>query len=89
MLFWENKIPFIFKKFWKLIILIFGSIVTILGVIMLFTPGQGLATIIIGLSILATEFIWAKNLNIKLKNYLKNKGKEVKSYFKEGENDNH
>lgn len=56
---------------------------------MLFTPGQGLATIIIGLSILATEFIWAKNLNIKLKNYLKNKGKEVKSYFKEGKNDNH
>ena len=32
MLFWENKIPFIFKKFWKIIILIFGSIVTILGV---------------------------------------------------------
>ena len=88
MLFWENKIPFIFKKFWKIIILIFGSIVTILGVIMLFTPGQGLATIIIGLSILATEFIWAKKINKKLKDYIKKKGKDVKKIIKDGKNEN-
>lgn len=49
---------------------------------MLFTPGQGIATIIIGLGILATEFLWAKKLNEKLKNYLKKKGYELKTYFK-------
>ena len=55
---------------------------TLLGIIMLFTPGQGIATIIIGLGILASEFLWAKKLNKKLKNYLKEKGYELKSYFK-------
>jgi len=50
---------------------------------MLFTPGQGIATIIIGLSILATEYTWAKQLNLKLKDYLNRKGKKIKLYFKE------
>ena len=51
---------------------------------MLFTPGQGIATIILGLGILATEFVWAQKLNNKLKDYLKSKGKDIKNYFKEG-----
>lgn len=75
-------ITFIIKKFWKTIIFIAGFTVTLLGIVMLFTPGQGIATIIIGLGILATEFIWAKNLNIKLKKYLKSKGKDLKKYLK-------
>ena len=49
---------------------------------MLFTPGQGILTIIFGVGILATEFVWAKHLNQKLKEYLKKKGKDIKSYFK-------
>ena len=75
-------VTFIFKKFWKAIILIIGLIVTLLGIIMLITPGQGLATIIIGLGILATEFVWAKKLNEKFKKKIKEKGYELKSYFK-------
>ena len=55
---------------------------------MLFTPGQGLATIIIGLSVLATEFIWAKKINEKLKNYIKKKGKDLKTFIKDGKNEN-
>ena len=75
-------VSFIIKNFWKTIIFIVGLIITILGIIMLFTPGQGILTIIFGLGILATEFIWAKNLNQKLKKYLKKKGKNIQSYFK-------
>ena len=77
-------VSIIFRKFKKTIILIIGLIVTLLGLIMLFTPGQGIATIIIGLGILATEFVWAQKLNNKLKDYLKSKGKDIKNYFKEG-----
>jgi len=54
---------------------------------MLFTPGQGIATIIIGLGILATEFEWAKKLNIRLKEYLKSKGKKLKKYLKKRSNE--
>tara|TARA_B110000438_G_C15339627_1_gene447323 strand:- start:274 stop:510 length:237 start_codon:yes stop_codon:yes gene_type:complete len=75
-------ITFIIKKFWKTIIFVIGFIITLLGIIMLFTPGQGIATIIIGLGILATEFVWAKKINFKLKTYLKSKGRNFKTYFK-------
>ena len=75
-------VTFIIKNFWKTIIFIVGLIITILGIIMLFTPGQGIITIIFGLGILATEFIWAKHLNQKLKEYLKKKGKDIQSHFK-------
>ena len=66
-------VSFIIKNFWKTIIFIVGLIITIFGVIMLFTPGQGILTIIFGLGILATEFVWAKQLNQKLKEFLKKK----------------
>jgi hypothetical protein len=49
---------------------------------MLFTPGQGILTIVLGLSILATEFVWAKQLNQKLKKYLTKKGHKLKSFIK-------
>jgi hypothetical protein len=34
----------------------------LLGLIMLVTPGPGIVTIILGLAILGTEFVWAKRL---------------------------
>lgn len=73
---------FFIRNFWKTIIFIVGTLITIFGVIMLFTPGQGILTIIFGLGILATEFVWAKQLNQKLKNYLKKKGYNLKSFVK-------
>lgn len=73
---------FFIRNFWKTVIFIVGTIITIFGVIMLFTPGQGILTIIFGLGILATEFVWAKQLNQKLKNYLKKKGHNLKSFIK-------
>ena len=59
-----------------------GLIITILGIIMLFTPGQGVFTILFGLGILATEFVWAKHLYNRLKEFLIKKGMDIKSYFK-------
>ena len=46
----------------KLIKIVVGFTVLIFGFIMLVTPGPGIVTIILGLAILGTEFVWAKKL---------------------------
>ena len=50
------------KQAKRLIKVVIGFTVLILGVIMLVTPGPGIVTIILGLAILGTEFVWAKRL---------------------------
>lgn len=61
------------KQIKRLIILIVGITVLLIGLALLFLPGQGILTIILGLVILATEFIWAKRLLRKVKQYAKRK----------------
>lgn len=46
----------------RLIILVVGTTVLVLGLIMLVTPGPGLVVIPIGLGILSLEFAWARRL---------------------------
>lgn len=53
---------------------------------MLFTPGPGVATIVGGLAILATEFLWARRLMkrfekeaVNAKNYIFNNSKNNKN----------
>jgi uncharacterized protein (TIGR02611 family) len=41
---------------------VLGLLVVIAGVIMLVIPGPGILTIIAGLAILATEYVWAERL---------------------------
>jgi hypothetical protein len=48
------------KLAWRLLIGFFGGIVTALGLLFIVTPGPGIAVLIVGLAILATEFAWAK-----------------------------
>lgn len=56
-----------YKGMRRIFILIIGITVLILGAIMIVTPGPGVVVIIIGLAILATEFIWARVLLKKMK----------------------
>ncbi len=51
----------------KLIVLVIGLTVILLGLIMVITPGPAVVVIPIGLAILATEFLWAKRLLRKIK----------------------
>jgi uncharacterized protein (TIGR02611 family) len=44
----------------KIVVLVVGLTVVLLGIVMLVTPGPGWVTIFAGLVILATEFAWAK-----------------------------
>ena len=50
------------KQAKRLIKVVIGFTVLLLGLIMLVTPGPGIVTIVLGLAILGTEFVWAKKL---------------------------
>lgn len=44
-----------------------GFVLLLAGLIMLVIPGPGLVTIVMGLALLATEFLWARQLLARLK----------------------
>lgn len=55
------------KQAKRVISVLFGFTVLLLGVIMLVTPGPGIPAIVVGLAILGTEFVWARRLLKKFK----------------------
>jgi uncharacterized protein (TIGR02611 family) len=52
------------KRYLKIV---FGFTLLVLGFVMFFTPGPGWLTILLGLGILAAEFVWARRLLDRLK----------------------
>jgi uncharacterized protein (TIGR02611 family) len=52
------------RKAWALVrrvaVAVVGGIITAAGVVLLFIPGPGFLVLLLGLSILATEFGWAR-----------------------------
>lgn len=66
------------KKARQLIVAVVGCTVVLIGIIMIFTPGPALIVIPLGLGILATEFVWARNLLQKVKIYLADKADKVR-----------
>jgi len=59
------------KRFLKIL---FGFTLLALGIVMFVTPGPGWLTIILALSILAAEFVWAR----RLLNHLKEQGSRLR-----------
>ncbi|MCJ7554303.1 MAG: PGPGW domain-containing protein [Ignavibacteriaceae bacterium] len=59
------------KKLRQIIIAVIGFTVLTIGIIMIVFPGPAFIIIPIGLSILATEFVWAKKNLEKIKNKMK------------------
>lgn len=57
---WLSVLPHPIR--WVLTVII-GAVLLILGLIMMVTPGPGLLFIFLGLSILALEIEWARELN--------------------------
>jgi len=47
---------------WRLIILVFGITLVLLGIALMVLPGPGLLTSAIGIAVLAAEFAWARRL---------------------------
>lgn len=48
-------------------ILLIGASAILLGLVFLITPGPGLAVILVGIAVLATEFLWARLLLNRLR----------------------
>lgn len=57
----------------RIIVLVIGLVLLLCGLVMLITPGPGWLLIFAGLSVLALEFVWARQLMKKIKT----KGKEL------------
>lgn len=57
----------------KLIVGVVGFTILFIGIILIFIPGPALIVIPAGLGILATEFLWARNLLVKFKDNFKRK----------------
>ncbi len=52
------------KRFFKILI---GFTLLLAGLVMIVTPGPGWLTIVLGLAVLAAEFVWARRLLDRLK----------------------
>ena len=59
----------------KLIVIVAGSTVLLMGIAMIVLPGPAFLVIPVGLGVLATELVWARKLLTKLKSTFQ-KGKE-------------
>jgi tellurite resistance protein TerC len=55
----------------RLVILVVGSTVVLIGIIMIVTPGPAVVVVPLGLLILSTEFVWAKRLLEQVKRRIK------------------
>ncbi|MBI4825926.1 MAG: PGPGW domain-containing protein [Nitrospirae bacterium] len=51
-----------YKQARRVVMVVVGFTVVLLGIIMLVTPGPGLVAIVAGLAMLGTEFLWARRL---------------------------
>ncbi len=51
----------------KLIVLVIGGTVVLIGIAMVFTPGPSMLVIPAGLAILSIEFVWAQRLLARYK----------------------
>ena len=51
----------------RIFLIIAGFTLLLVGIVMLVTPGPGLLVILLGLGLLAAEFVWARRLMERLK----------------------
>lgn len=51
----------------RVFLVIAGFTLLLAGVVMLVTPGPGIAAILVGLGLLAAEFVWARRLMDRIK----------------------
>ena len=51
----------------RIFLVLAGFTLVLLGIIMIFTPGPGTPVILMGLGLLAAEFVWARRLMDRIK----------------------
>jgi uncharacterized protein (TIGR02611 family) len=66
-----------FRQARRIVILVVGVTIVIVGIIMIVAPGPAVVVIPLGLAILASEFVWARRLLVRYKGYADNLAKRV------------
>jgi uncharacterized protein (TIGR02611 family) len=67
----------------KTLIGVIGTTIVLFGLVLIFLPGPGLLVILIGLGILATEFVWARRLINRGREVAKKVGRSMKGTAKQ------
>jgi tellurite resistance protein TerC len=65
-------IRYTLRTAWRLIVIVVGGSVLLIGIAMMVLPGPATVMIPIGLAILATEFVWARRLLRRIAKEVKN-----------------
>ncbi|HUU98707.1 MAG TPA: TerC/Alx family metal homeostasis membrane protein [Phycisphaerae bacterium] len=63
----DNVIEYSWKQFRRIVVVLLGASVLVIGIAMIVLPGPAIIVIPAGLAILGTEFLWARQLLAKLK----------------------
>ncbi len=63
----NRYVPHIWVFFRRLVVALVGSVVILLGIVLLPTPGPGIVVILGGVAILSLEFQWARDLLQKMR----------------------
>lgn len=66
----------------RLVVLIIGGVVLLAGAIMIFTPGPGVAVILVGLATLASEFPWARRLLVRIREEAGDRGRQAGGWWR-------
>ena len=67
----------------KTLIAVIGTTIVLIGLLLIFLPGPGLLVILIGLGILATEFVWARRVILRGREMVKKVGRTAKPATKQ------
>lgn len=59
----------VFKHVKRSIIFLIGGTILCIGAALLILPGPGIPILIVGLAILATEFVWAENILARMRSW--------------------
>lgn len=77
----------IYRHARKLIVLVIGVTVLLIGLALLVLPGPGMLVIIAGLALLGIEFAWARSLLKKLKEKTNDGIKKMKDFMSSSKTD--
>ena len=62
----------------RLLVLICGISIVIVGIVMIVTPGPAIVVIPAGIALLATEFLWARRLLDRLKKTIASRTESIR-----------
>ncbi|MDB5336346.1 MAG: hypothetical protein JWN70_1965 [Planctomycetaceae bacterium] len=77
-----SQVSWPFRWAWQVFVALAGIVTIIVGVILLPLPGPGSVVIVAGIGILATEFIWAKQLMTRIRIWVKQQLRRWKNWKK-------